>query len=121
LQTSKIEREKRRSKAVFTFNAIVLSSPLYDVHLPQKQQIQHPYHTCINFFAQRVRWRQKNKIYTSIVNDESVKPSFMPVKGIRYTEVRRAFKNGLSFNNDGYQLEPEMAPLLPVRRFGEHL
>lgn len=50
---------------------------------------------------------KKNKIYTSIVNDESVKPSFMPVKGIRYTEVRRAFKNGLSFNNDGYQLEPE--------------
>lgn len=31
----------------------------------------------------------------------------MPVKGIRYTEVRRAFKNGVSFNNDGYQLEPE--------------
>lgn len=31
----------------------------------------------------------------------------MPVKGIRYTEVRRAFKSGVSFNEDGYQLEPE--------------
>nr|WP_294941350.1 hypothetical protein [uncultured Mucilaginibacter sp.] len=50
---------------------------------------------------------KKNKIYTSIQNDESVKPTFMPVKGIRYTEVRRVFKNGVSFNNDGYQLEPE--------------
>ncbi|MEO7211343.1 hypothetical protein [Mucilaginibacter sp.] len=50
---------------------------------------------------------KKNKVYTSIQADESVKPSFMPVKGIRYTEVRRAFKNGVSFNNDGYQLEPE--------------
>jgi hypothetical protein len=50
---------------------------------------------------------KKNKIYTSIQADESVKPSFMPVKGVRYTEVRRTFKNGVSFNNDGYQLEPE--------------
>lgn len=31
----------------------------------------------------------------------------MPVKGIRYTEIRRSFKNGVAFNNDGYQLEPE--------------
>jgi hypothetical protein len=50
---------------------------------------------------------KKNKIYTSIQNDESVKPTFMPVKGIRYTEVRRNFKNGVAFNEDGYQLEPE--------------
>ncbi|OOQ57015.1 hypothetical protein [Mucilaginibacter pedocola] len=51
--------------------------------------------------------KKKNKIYTSIANDESVKPSFLPVKGIRYSEVRRAFASGVIFNEDGYQLEPE--------------
>jgi hypothetical protein len=51
--------------------------------------------------------KKKNKIYTSIQSDESIKPSFIPVKGIRYSEVRRTFKNGIAFNEDGYQLEPE--------------
>ncbi len=34
------------------------------------------------------------------------KPSFKSVIGIRYTEVRRTVKNGIAFNNIGYQLEP---------------
>src|SRR5579864_1468183 len=28
------------------------------------------------------------------------------IKGIRYTEVKRVFDNGLSFNQDGYRLKP---------------
>ncbi|RFZ85805.1 hypothetical protein DYU05_09485 [Mucilaginibacter terrenus] len=51
--------------------------------------------------------KKGNKIYTSIETDESVKPTFKPVWGIKYTEVRRNFQNGVSFNDDGYQLEPE--------------
>ncbi|HXH99438.1 MAG TPA: hypothetical protein VNI52_04165 [Sphingobacteriaceae bacterium] len=35
------------------------------------------------------------------------KPSFKDVIGTRYTEVRRAFDNGISFNKYGFQLEPE--------------
>jgi hypothetical protein len=34
-------------------------------------------------------------------------PSFEKVMGIPYTEVRRNFDTGLSFNEHGYQLEPE--------------
>jgi hypothetical protein len=33
--------------------------------------------------------------------------SFKPIEGISYTEVARHTKNGLSFNEDGYQLEPQ--------------
>ena len=32
--------------------------------------------------------------------------SFIDVKGIRFYEVKRRFKNGLSFNKDGFQQEP---------------
>lgn len=35
------------------------------------------------------------------------KPSFKDVIGIEFTEVRRAFDTGLSFNKYGFQLEPE--------------
>lgn len=35
------------------------------------------------------------------------KPSFKEVIGIKFTEVRRAFDTGLSFNKYGFQLEPE--------------
>lgn len=35
------------------------------------------------------------------------KPSFKEVIGIRFTEVRREFDTGLSFNKYGFQLEPE--------------
>jgi hypothetical protein len=35
------------------------------------------------------------------------KPSFKDVIGIKFTEVRRAFDTGLSFNKYGFQLEPE--------------
>lgn len=35
------------------------------------------------------------------------KPSFKEVIGIRFTEVRRAFDNGISFNKYGFQQEPE--------------
>lgn len=34
------------------------------------------------------------------------KPSFEAVNNIRYTEVRRTFNTGLSFDKQGYQLEP---------------
>ena len=33
--------------------------------------------------------------------------SFKSIQGITYTEVARRMKNGLSFNNYGYQLEPQ--------------
>lgn len=32
--------------------------------------------------------------------------SFLPVKGIRFYEVKRRFSNGLSFHKGGFQLEP---------------
>ncbi len=44
--------------------------------------------------------------YIAQINEEPV-PSFSPVKGIRYTEVHRRFENGLSFNEYGFQLQPE--------------
>ncbi|MBK0380637.1 hypothetical protein [Mucilaginibacter segetis] len=37
---------------------------------------------------------------------KDARPSFKSVFGRRFTEVRRNFKSGLSFNNEGYQLEP---------------
>lgn len=33
-------------------------------------------------------------------------PEFNPVNGIRFYEAKRRFKNGLSFNKDGFQQEP---------------
>jgi len=44
--------------------------------------------------------------YITNINEEPV-PTFTEIKGIRYTEVRRSFQNGLSFNEQGFQLEPE--------------
>ena len=44
--------------------------------------------------------------YIETINDEPV-PTFTKIKGIRYTEVQRRFNNGLSFNEYGFQLEPE--------------
>ncbi len=44
--------------------------------------------------------------YIETINDEPV-PVFTEIKGIRYTEVHRRFDNGLSFNEYGFQLEPE--------------
>ncbi|EHQ27834.1 hypothetical protein [Mucilaginibacter paludis] len=35
------------------------------------------------------------------------KPSFKLVHGIGFTEVRRAFKSGISFSDQGFQLEPD--------------
>lgn len=40
------------------------------------------------------------------ITDDPV-PTFDSVKGIKYSEVHRRFDNGLSFNEDGFQLEPE--------------
>ncbi|MDR6943363.1 hypothetical protein [Mucilaginibacter pocheonensis] len=40
-------------------------------------------------------------------NGEKDLISFRSIKGISYTEVNRRQKNGLSFNEDGYQLEPQ--------------
>lgn len=37
----------------------------------------------------------------------ATKPSFKSVTGIRFTEIRRAFDSGFSFDKRGYQLEPE--------------
>lgn len=39
--------------------------------------------------------------------NSSTKPSFKSIVGIRFTEVRRAFDSGFSFDKRGYQLEPE--------------
>lgn len=44
--------------------------------------------------------------HISKINEETP-PSFTAIKGIKYTEVKRRFKNGLSFTNQGFQLEPE--------------
>ena len=44
--------------------------------------------------------------YISKINEEPI-PTFTAIKGIRYTEVYRRFKNGLSFNEYGFQLQPE--------------
>lgn len=44
--------------------------------------------------------------YLETINEDPV-PSFTEIKGIRYTEVHRRFDNGLSFNEYGFQLEPE--------------
>ena len=44
--------------------------------------------------------------YITNINEEPV-PTFTAIKGIKYTEVRRSFQNGLSFNEQGFQLEPE--------------
>ena len=44
--------------------------------------------------------------YVRKINEDPI-PSFSEIKGIKYTEVRRAFQNGLSFNEQGFQLEPE--------------
>ena len=44
--------------------------------------------------------------YITNMNEDPV-PAFTAIKGIKYTEVRRTFKNGLSFNEQGFQLEPE--------------
>jgi len=38
---------------------------------------------------------------------EEPPPSFTAIKGIKYTEVKRRFNNGLSFTDQGFQLEPE--------------
>ena len=35
------------------------------------------------------------------------KPSFQKVIGIEYTEIRRSFNTGLSYNQSGFQLEPD--------------
>ncbi|UOE51635.1 hypothetical protein MTO98_11150 [Mucilaginibacter sp. SMC90] len=40
-------------------------------------------------------------------NGEKDLISFKPVLGISYTEIARRSQNGLSFNNYGYQLEPQ--------------
>ena len=44
--------------------------------------------------------------HISKINEEPP-PSFTAIKGIKYTEVKRRFNNGLSFTNQGFQLEPE--------------
>lgn len=50
---------------------------------------------------------KKPKVYRTIAGDESVKPTFKPQWGQSFTEVKRTFKNGISFSDYGYQLEPE--------------
>jgi len=44
--------------------------------------------------------------YINKLNEEPI-PTFTAIKGIKYTEVKRRFGNGLSFNEQGFQLEPE--------------
>ena len=40
-------------------------------------------------------------------NGEKDRISFKSIEGINYVEIKRRLKNGLSFNGDGYQLEPQ--------------
>lgn len=44
--------------------------------------------------------------HISKLNEEPT-PTFTEIKGIKYSEVKRRFGNGLSFNEQGFQLEPE--------------
>lgn len=44
--------------------------------------------------------------HISKINEEPA-PTFTAIKGIKYTEVKRRFNNGLSFTDQGFQLEPE--------------
>lgn len=44
--------------------------------------------------------------YIAKINEEPI-PTFTGIKEIRYTEVYRRFENGLSFNEYGFQLQPE--------------
>lgn len=44
--------------------------------------------------------------YVRKISEDPI-PTFTEIKGIKYTEVRRSFENGLSFNEQGFQLEPE--------------
>ncbi|MFC4211724.1 hypothetical protein ACFOWA_11055 [Pedobacter lithocola] len=43
---------------------------------------------------------------TKSINTSSREFAFEPVKGIRYEEVKRRFKNGLSFNAEGFMQKP---------------
>jgi hypothetical protein len=44
--------------------------------------------------------------YITNINEPPV-PAFTEIKGIKYSEVHRRFDNGLSYNEFGFQLEPE--------------
>lgn len=44
--------------------------------------------------------------YIENINEPPV-PTFTEIKGIKYSEAHRRFDNGLSFNEYGFQLEPE--------------
>ena len=44
--------------------------------------------------------------HISKINEEAP-PTFTAIKGIKYSEVKRRFNNGLSFTDQGFQLEPE--------------
>ncbi|RYG08465.1 MAG: hypothetical protein EOO07_25590 [Chitinophagaceae bacterium] len=55
--------------------------------------------SCSNERKNKASGEQKNE---EIINDLT----FSDIKGIRFYEVKRRFKNGLSFNKDGFQQEP---------------
>ncbi|MES3017193.1 MAG: hypothetical protein V4721_05420 [Bacteroidota bacterium] len=44
--------------------------------------------------------------YVRKISDDPI-PTFTAVKGIKYSEVKRRFGNGLSFHESGFQLQPE--------------
>jgi hypothetical protein len=47
--------------------------------------------------------KQKLSVSGQVLN----RPPFEDIKGTKFIEVRRTFKNGYSFSKEGYQLEPE--------------
>lgn len=60
--------------------------------------------TCIVLALLCMGCKQRNIVKH---NGEKDLISFKPVLGISYTEIARRSDNGLSFNNSGYQLEPQ--------------
>ncbi|WPV01058.1 hypothetical protein SNE26_04670 [Mucilaginibacter sp. cycad4] len=60
--------------------------------------------TCIVLALLCMGCKQRNIVKH---NGEKDLISFKPVSGISYTEIARRSANGLSFNNSGYQLEPQ--------------
>ena len=64
----------------------------------------------LSFFACKPEnKKQKETAKTALEKAEDLPENnlqFKDVNGIRFFEVKRRFKNGLSFNNDGFQQEP---------------
>lgn len=63
---------------------------------------------CFNLFSSCSNDRGKNTAESAADKPAATKGrlSFLHLKGIKYTEVKRRFSNGLSFDEQGFQQEP---------------